>query len=1321
MADASTLFGSKEIDLLRPIERNKKNVNLLAPVDRKQSTFSDEIAAYDEEKAVQYALGMGLMDTFRGVKQLADIDRDELAADQRILNALMENPEWGGSVKAAWLGGMIADPVGWLIPYSKFRQLGKAARMGALALQGMTWGGVSGYLGYVDKESSDRLTNALFGAGGGTILGGVLGGASAIRRKVKPSLKDMTPEQQDEFASKLSEKLFPDQPIQKRRISETEVSLTGKTGETVIDFTNRKTAKELLKDPQATRREFTGEDGPTLSGNVKSFYYNMFQPARKVGEVYGRAADKYVYKPLILENPVASIGAGVGGFTAYSLADEPINRFINRVEDERDLDTGPWRAAMISAITLAGAAAGFGGTKLIGKTKVTKEAFWTDSDKLPAGVSVGDLKTPSQKLEDWFGRRIIDNYKLDPKARGLKQEAFMDVNSFESRFTQIANRAKKLSPDEKTILYQFLDGQPRNLSGMSDEVRSIASDARKIIQEVGQLMVDSGMLKESTYKAGMNSYIHRTYRAKLGDKFLKGVDDEFDGVTRAGDQLAFKGMELMSRGHSVSVRLSDKGSNKKISDLIGGGYTKFGDESNGIQVYRRQLTPWERKALGEIEDAAFAIKSTGELMTNDLAAYKYYDKLSKELSIGGNAYSVMKNEEKALWKFMPDEVIEGTGLKKYGNLSGRYLPKDIADDIIVQSFWSNKRNLLLSSTKDLPQVGKVARGMGKGYYEYKKLLSLWKRTKTSWNPTVHTNNTLSNFVLLDAYNVSVRWLSQGVKVFTKKGQESLNNHPEFGRVYDDLTSLGVLDASLAKVELQLGGKDWTKDYAKEFLNLNLKRSPTDVVKNTDNIVEASVNIATKTFKKITDIPAAELAVKGVAAPVKGIVKGAKAYDDWATKIYAREDQMFRVALYMDRMEKGVAKLKALNLKGENYSKAFQSLKRASAQEARKGFIDYDIKAPFINALRDLPLPFFSYTYRIIPILAETAIKKPHKFAKWAAIGYAIDYAGKEQADPGEVERMSAVMSHRDTARAWGLPFMPHTLLSIPNIPRSIEKMAEKRGLNDVLRDRFDIALSFGLDRDPISGEELPKTSKFMNTNRFLPGADVIGQTTPDQGGVISSLPAPFQPSFGLLGELFIPLLTGIDPFSGKKINPDDEYILQERVEFIANRLVPNNPVFAFSDAAKELGIPGGNGAYFEKMFNSYSAKKISDALEKNPNRSLYADQQSLTNLVAQSIGFKIWDKNIVKDLRRFNAKYEGAFNKIKNKQDRITTKLWRDWSHIQGTPKWFEKKKEATNKIMELATDHAALFNEYKKKEKGSRGVKRRQITPSEMIEEIIR
>ena len=41
MADASTLFGSKEIDLLRPIERNKKNVNLLAPVDRKQSTFSD--------------------------------------------------------------------------------------------------------------------------------------------------------------------------------------------------------------------------------------------------------------------------------------------------------------------------------------------------------------------------------------------------------------------------------------------------------------------------------------------------------------------------------------------------------------------------------------------------------------------------------------------------------------------------------------------------------------------------------------------------------------------------------------------------------------------------------------------------------------------------------------------------------------------------------------------------------------------------------------------------------------------------------------------------------------------------------------------------------------------------------------------------------------------------------------------------------------------------------------------------------------------------------------------------------------------------------
>ena len=51
-----------------------------------------------------------------------------------------------------------------------------------------------------------------------------------------------------------------------------------------------------------------------------------------------------------------------------------------------------------------------------------------------------------------------------------------------------------------------------------------------------------------------------------------------------------------------------------------------------------------------------------------------------------------------------------------------------------------------------------------------------------------------------------------------------------------------------------------------------------------------------------------------------------------------QDAIFRLALFMDRLDKG-------------YSVADAAL------DARKSFIDYNISAPGINALRNLPTPF----------------------------------------------------------------------------------------------------------------------------------------------------------------------------------------------------------------------------------------------------------------------------------------------------------------------------------------------------------------------------
>ena len=80
--------------------------------------FDEEVSKYDREDALRFAATLGITDTFRGVKQLAGFDKVDMAVDQKVLNQLMENPEWGDDIKIAYFGSLLLDPIGWLTPAS---------------------------------------------------------------------------------------------------------------------------------------------------------------------------------------------------------------------------------------------------------------------------------------------------------------------------------------------------------------------------------------------------------------------------------------------------------------------------------------------------------------------------------------------------------------------------------------------------------------------------------------------------------------------------------------------------------------------------------------------------------------------------------------------------------------------------------------------------------------------------------------------------------------------------------------------------------------------------------------------------------------------------------------------------------------------------------------------------------------------------------------------------------------------------------------------------------------------------------------------------
>ena len=110
------------------------------------SGLKPSVEGFSEFDAIEYAGLLGLQDTYRGVKQLVGLNEFEMAKDQKFLRALMDSPEYGNKVKAAYVGGLIADPVGWVVPVGMFVQGAKwTYNLGRLAKSGALWGGTAGY------------------------------------------------------------------------------------------------------------------------------------------------------------------------------------------------------------------------------------------------------------------------------------------------------------------------------------------------------------------------------------------------------------------------------------------------------------------------------------------------------------------------------------------------------------------------------------------------------------------------------------------------------------------------------------------------------------------------------------------------------------------------------------------------------------------------------------------------------------------------------------------------------------------------------------------------------------------------------------------------------------------------------------------------------------------------------------------------------------------------------------------------------------------------------------------------------------------------
>jgi hypothetical protein len=655
------------------------------------------------------------------------------------------------------------------------------------------------------------------------------------------------------------------------------------------------------------------------------------------------------------------------------------------------------------------ALAGFGASK--GGKEIAK--------KIPVGSS--------ENVADAFSRMFIDNYGLPQDYLDVKQNAKMFRNQMSSDFVDLTKDVAKLSEEERRSLYYILQGEELPIKTLAN----LSEKARETITKYGQKMVDVGLLSPETFEKNAATYLRREYRENLAPE---GV------LNRAANKLRLIGSSLKPRGVIIDVP------KEKLDQYVAEGWERFG-ESKGDKIrIRRQLTPEERKAKGEIDDAAYAISRTGQLMSNDIAAYKMYDDISK-------MDEFVSDQPVEGWVQMSSDKIRKTNIPKYGNLAGKYVSPEVANDLRMM------------------QLGKTISNFPV-FKQYLSALRAWKAGKTALNPAVHMNNVVSNFMIYDLSGSD--WKSLGFAANElRKGKDS--------DLYQQADKLGVFDAGFSSQELGREGKQVLDELEKS--------------RPAENVLDAALKVGNAGWEKT----------------------GGKIID-----AYQGEDSIFRFGIFVDRIRAGMSPEDA-------------------AKEAKKWLIDYEINAPAINFMRNTTHPFIAYSYRAIPLLAESALLRPWKYAKWAALGYGLNEYGEYESPGRDIEAERRMLPDYLKGTMFGVPGAPATMIKLPS------KAPEEVGPE---------------------GKVPP--SMYLDVQRFLPAGDVFSTTEAGKPS-IPLLPKFLQPG-GPITDAANIAWQGRDPFTGQDLpglgigeTPSKALLNDSLIKFNAfyKSLLPNLP-----------GIPG---------------------------------------------------------------------------------------------------------------------------------------------------
>tara|TARA_R110002020_G_scaffold85873_1_gene211522 strand:+ start:1685 stop:5851 length:4167 start_codon:yes stop_codon:yes gene_type:complete len=1316
-----------------------------SPLLKRKTAEEMDVTNYTKSQAIGFAARLGATDTIRGASQITGIGAEETKKEQLMLNELMQNEEYGGYVTAAYFGGLIADPAGWVIPFAKARSVYKMAKYGLVG------GGIAGATGYVDDEldslvSEGKMTRTeqtMIGVVGGGVLAPVAGGvANAVKyMRGKPLIP-------------LREKIIPEKTVEPNIIPVKEAELRQRWVDegsselmTLDEFAIKETGKPLtiIDDvaEQAVKRPSILDDTIDTAVDIK---VGLNKNGTKTVKKYEQGVDfdikvknMKVFSPIhqfykdlkeghtnivaqrVFQEPFGAIGAVTGGVYGYKDG-------VPWIESEEDMGISQ---------KLMGALLGFSMGAVIG----------TGLKKIPYGSktrsSVGEAI--SYGFIDRFGIKNQKEYKA------LLTRLRADQGNFFGRVGESLTTLEKLGPEENKIMYRMLVGEVSPISpadtrlasimgGLTaeqqkkklDSLVEIKTEVRESITELGQKMVDYGLLDPKTFKDNMNTYLHRRYvqHEDLADRYIKDpkkrilynqyFKESFSEIKTQADELKPRGLletisakdwydkyskidsqfhltkisekmglDELAEAQNIKLKIMEEDAmhkgweifsrdiklkDGKLVKTLEDGTEKILKDSDKVKV-RWQLSKAQRMALGEIEDASAAIFETGKLMSSDIAVTKFYDDLAKTTGFtekqlfesGLTQAKINKN-----YTMIPDTTVGDTKIKLYGTAAGKYVPNAVAYDL--EKFNRYRKSMNVGgktdfSIKDPLLKNESLQGLARGYTN---MHQLWKKTKTAYNPAVHTNNIMSNMVLFDLAIVGRNLGNMSIGQYHAKYlKEALNELTSKGPLYKLAERQGVFEKDFLRQEnseineyinkMYKGAFDKSKDLEGvgasmmnragkfvDFANKYTFNAAEQLYRKEDHLFRLAI------FKQRLDLAASAKVIKD-SKTGQNIIEGGLEMQQRAGKVLTNfEKQQLQKIIAGDVVDLDKPELKYV-----------RDIVDHATEQGIKWFIDYDIQAPMINAARASALPFVAYTYRVVPLLAESALTNPAKYVKWAALGTALGIIG-HTFGKGDTKMERNYMSTRDQEKVYGMPFLPYRMIKVP--------------------------ITIG------------GNPTYIDITRWTPGGDIF--QVADGRGSWPGIPEPLQPSFGGLGAI-ISSMMGYDPFTGQTfpgLGAPGWFDFNTKLSNLAYEFIPNVAIIpgTYANAKVVKAFQGNETAYTDNLtvvqalldtfgvkLKPANLKKLQARKQAELGRKLQAYQEQLQDAYSRYARRQ-------PDIKNFNGFDQEDYNKEINKILKEREKLVTEYREIFAYDFTNKKDDPLLNGFWPLATQEQ-LNEMYKK------------------------